>query len=279
MKSLFQIAVLVFLTSATAFGQIKTPAASPSCKMTQTVGLTDVTIEYSSPSVKGRTIFGDLVPYDKIWRLGANQATKMTFSTDINIGGQDLEKGSYAVLATPSKNSWSVMFYPFEESGFGAYVEKTPVATAVAKTMPMGEVVESFMVMIDNLRNNSADLYFLWDKTMAMLPITVKAGEMVQANIDKVMAGPSAGDYYNAAGFYLSEGKNLDDALTWMNKSIEMGNDRFWTQRRKSEILAGLGKYKEAIMAAKVSMKMATEAGNNDYVKINTKNIAKWTKM
>lgn len=279
MKSLFQIAFLVCATFVVSFGQIKTPAASPACKMTQTVGLTDITIEYSRPGVKGRTIFGDLVPYDKIWRFGANQATKMTFSTDVNIGGQDIEKGTYAVLATPSKSSWSIMFYPFEASGFGGYVEKTPAATAVARTVSMNESVESFMITVDNLRDNSADLLILWDKTMAMLPITVNARDMVQANIDKVMAGPSAGDFYNAAGFYLNEGKNLDKALEWMNKSIEMGNDRFWTQRRKSEILAGLGKYKEAIAAANVSLKMATEAGNNDYVKINNNNIAKWTKM
>ena len=279
MKILFQIAFLVCVTTVTIFGQIKTPAASPSCKVIQTVGLTDVTIEYSRPSVKGRTIFGDLVPYDKIWRFGANQATKMSFSTDVNIGSQDLKKGTYAVLAKPTKSSWSIMFYPFEESGFGSYVDKSPAATAVARAVPMGEAVESFMITLDNLRDNGADLYILWDKTMAMLPLKVNARDMVQTNIDKVMAGPSAGDYYNAAGFYLNEGKDLATALEWMNKSIKMGNDRFWTQRRKSEILAGLGKYKEAIMAANVSMKMATEAGNNDYVKINNKNIAMWTKM
>ncbi|MCB0667900.1 MAG: DUF2911 domain-containing protein [Saprospiraceae bacterium] len=259
--------------------QINVPASSPGATVKQMVGLVDVTVDYSRPGVKGRTIFGDLVPYDKPWRLGANAATKITFSGQVMIGGKQLDAGEYAILATPGQSSWKFMFYPYTTWNFGAYLEDgvEPVATVTAQSASMGEImVENFLIQFDNITSNSANLWFIWDKTAVAVEIKVETDKVVQANIDKVMAGPSAGDYFAAASYYLSEDKELDQALTWVNKSIEMGNEMYWVYRAKSLIQAKLGDKTGAIATAKKSLELAKDAGNMDYVKLNEDSIKEW---
>ncbi len=268
---------LLLVTSANA--QIQTPAPSPWSKTEQMVGLTKVTVEYSRPSMKGRTIFGDLVPYDKAWRTGANQATKITFDDDVKVGGKDVKAGSYAMLTKPGMSSWSVMLYPHTANGVGAYMDTDvePI-TVSAETANMGEIKsESFMIMFNDLTASGCNLYMVWDNTIASLPISLNTSEVVEAQIEKVMAGPSAGDYYAAANYYASADKNLEQAMEWMNKSIEMGNKRFWTLRAKSLLQAKMGDKAGAIMTAKESLEMAKEAENDDYIKMNTESIAKWS--
>lgn len=151
-------------------------AASPAAKFTQKVGLTDVTIEYSRPGMKGRTIFADdgLVPYGKLWRTGANSATKITFSGPVTIGDKELEAGSYAILTQPGKDSWMVHFYPFKENGWGTYRKETPAVAVEAKPSMGSTVVESFLITIDELRDYSASLVMMWDKTRVAVPFKVK---------------------------------------------------------------------------------------------------------
>lgn len=259
--------------------QVKTPAPSPFQKVEQAVGLTKVTIEYSRPSIKGRTIFGDLVPFDKIWRTGANSACKITFGDKVSIGGQELGKGAYAVLTKPGKTSWDVMFYKFDGAGFGGYVEKEPDVTVTADAQKTGMTIESFTVNIHHLRNESANLFMGWENTMVSVPIELGTDEAVMASIEKTMAGPSANDYSGAAGYYLSAGKDLDKALKWINKSLDMNPDRFWIVRTKSLIQAKMGDYKGAMASAEKSMELATKAENMDYVKMNKESIEKWSKM
>ena len=229
--------------------------------------------------MKGRTIFGDLVPYDKIWRTGANQAAKITFGEDVKVGGQELKKGTYAILTKPGMNSWEVMFYEFDKPGFGGYVEMTPAATAKAESMKTDATFETFVIAFDHLRNESAHLVMAWENTVARVPIELGTDKAVMASIEKTMAGPSANDYAAAANYYLDSGKDMDKALTWINKSLEMNPDRFWIVKRKAEIQAKLGDHKGAIETANKSMELATKAGNDDYIKMNKDNIAKWSKM
>ena len=152
-----------------------------------------------------------------------------------------------------------------------------PVATVTAQSASMGEImVENFLIQFDNITSNSADLWFIWDKTAVAVEIKVETDKVVQANIDKVMAGPSAGDYFAAASYYLSEDKELDQALTWVNKSIEMGNEMYWVYRAKSLIQAKLGDKTGAIATAKKSLELAKDAGNMDYVKLNEDSIKEW---
>ncbi len=277
------VAVLgFFFTEAQA--QIKTPAASPAAKVMQTVGLTDVTVEYSRPSMKGRTIFGAnaLVPYGKEWRLGANAATKISFSDDVTVNDVAIKKGDYAVIAIPNATSWAVEFHPHDGGSWSPYREKTPAATVTAAVETLPFSVETFLIMTDNVTSNSADLEFIWGKTVATLKLSTKVDETVMAAIDKVLAGPTAGDYYTAGSYYFDSGKtgaDLEKALTWVQKATSGDSPRFWQVRKESQILAKLGKYKEAIATAKKSLALATEAGNADYIKMNNDSISKWMKM
>ncbi|MCB0685760.1 MAG: DUF2911 domain-containing protein [Saprospiraceae bacterium] len=275
--SIFVFCLTISLSELSA--QISVPAASPGATVSQKVGLVDVTVDYSRPGVKGRTIFGDLVPYDKPWRLGANAATKITFSDEVMIGGKTLKGGAYAILATPGHSTWKVMFYPYTSGGFGAYLQDgvEPAVTVTATPASLGDVmIENFLVNFDQLTNNSANLWFMWDKTGVPVEIKVETAKAVQANIDKVMAGPSAGDYYAAASYYLSEDKELDQALTWVTKSIDMGNEMYWVYRTKALIQAKLGDKSAAIDTAKKSLELAKKAGNMDYVKLNEDSIKEW---
>jgi len=277
------VAVLGFFC-VEAQAQIKTPAASPSSKVVQTVGLTDVTIEYSRPSMKGRSIFGAdaLVPYGKKWRTGANSATKITFSDEVMINDVKIAKGSYAVITVPSAKSWAVEFHPHEGGSWSAYREKTPAATVTAEVSSLPFALETFLISMDALTSNSGDLEFMWEKTVATLKVKTAVDEKVMAAIDKVLAGPTAGDYYTAGSYLFDSGKtgaDLEQALTWVQKATAGDSPKFWQVRKESQILAKLGKYKEAISAAKKSLALATEAGNADYIKMNNSAIAKWLKM
>jgi hypothetical protein len=266
------------VTSSNA--QIRTPAPSPSAKLTQAIGLTDITIEYSRPSVKGRTVFGSngLVPYGKVWRTGANQATKITFGDDITVGGKSLKKGTYAVLTVPNANSWDVQFHNYKSGSWSSYRDKTPAATVSAKVTNLPISVESFMITVSDLTDDSGNLDFIWDKVIASVPLTLEVESKVMAAIDKTLSGPSAGDYYAAGSYLLSIGKDLDKALMYVQKATKGDNPRFWQVRREALILAKLGKKKEAIAVAKKSKELAQKAGNEDYVRMNDKSIAEWSK-
>lgn len=280
MKStLFSVALcLLFAVASTA--QVRTPAPSPSAKVDQTIGLTEVSVEYSRPSVKDREIFGNVVPYNEYWRTGANAATKISFSEDVVVGGVDVAKGEYAIIAKPGEKSWELNFYPWTGRGWTSYRDGdvAPVKAMTDDVVSMPFSVESMMVAFDNLRNSSATLHFVWEKTNAYVTIEVPTDKAVSESITTTMAGPSANDYRAAASYYLAEDKDLEQALEWINQSLEMGGERFWILRDKSEIQAKLGDYAGAVKTAERSKELAIEAHNNDYVKINEDNIGKWSK-
>ena len=281
-KVLLNFSAILLLLSFSALNlnaQIKTPAPSPGAKLMQTVGLTDVTIEYSRPGVKDRTIFAEdgLVPFGKPWRLGANAATKFSFSEDVMILGSKMKAGDYAVLATPGATEWKFMFYPYESGNWGSYVEKEPAATVSVKPQSSDKSVETMTFKIANVEPSSADVVFSWDKTKVVLPLEANTDEQVMSSIEAVMNGPSQNDYYAAATYYHDSGKDLEQALKWINLATAGDSPRFWQVRRKALILADLGKTKEAVEAAKVSMKLAEEAGNEDYIRMNKKSIEEWT--
>jgi hypothetical protein len=269
---------LIFSVNA----QIETPQPSPFSKVEQKVGLTDVTLEYSRPSMKGRTIFGDLVPYGKLWRLGANKNTMISFSDDVTIDGQTLKAGSYAIFATPNENSWDVVFYS-DTNNWGAPAKWDDAKVAAKTTVETAEMpmnVETFTIMFGNLTSNSADLGFIWENTYAAVNLEVPTDDIVSASIEKTMAGPAAADYYNAAVYYSTEGKDLKKAEEWMNKAMSMiEKPGFWQLRQQSLIYAKMGDKKKAIEIAKQSLEGAKAAGNADYIKMNTESLKEWGAM
>ncbi|WP_089664500.1 DUF2911 domain-containing protein [Gramella sp. MAR_2010_147] len=278
MKKLLSLAVILCL-SFSVNAQIEAPQPSPFGKLEQKVGLTDVTIEYSRPGMRGRTIFGDLVPYGEVWRTGANANTKITFSDDVKINGKELKKGSYAIYTVPSEDSWEVMFYSATDN-WGApqkWDESKVALKATAETMEMPMPMETFTIVVDDLKNDSASLNFIWESTIAMLKMEVPTDTKTMASIEKVMNGPNANDYFAAGTYYHEAGKDLEKAYKWVSKATEMAGDQaFWMLRRKSLIEAEMGKKQEAIATAKKSMASAEKANNADYVKMNKESIAEW---
>lgn len=277
------LSFVVFMATAyTVNAQISTPRPSPTAEFTQEVGLTKVTVNYSRPGVKGRTIFAadGLVPYGKIWRFGANSATKISFSDKVKIDGNEVAAGDYAVLATPSAEEWKISFYTYEGGSWGSYVEKEPVASVSAKVFSMPEPinVETFTIGVGNITNTSAEIQVMWEKTYVAIPMKVYVDERVEKEIQRVLAGPSAGDYFAAATYYHEAGKDLNKALEWVQKATHVDEPRFWQVRREALILADLERYPEAIKAAKKSLELAQKAGNDDYVAMNKKSIAEWGK-
>jgi hypothetical protein len=276
--SLFVVAIS-FSTKA----QIQTPAPSPFQKVEQKVGLTDVTLEYSRPSMKGRVIFGGLEDFGKIWRTGANARTKITFSSDVTIAGKSLKKGTYAIFTKPGKTSWDIYFYT-EHQGNGAprQWDDAKVAAQISvtpKAMPMA--VETFTMSFDDLTKNSAVLGILWEKTYVGIQFKTPTDAMVSESIEKIMSGPSAQDLFAASGYYLSAGKDINEAQVWIDKAVEMTSEspRFWYLRQQSLIHAKAGKKKTAIAAAKESLKHATAANNAAYIKMNKASLKEWGAM
>lgn len=260
--------------------QLETPQPSPFSKVEQKVGLTDVTLEYSRPSMRGRTIFGDLVPYGKLWRAGANKNSIITFSTDAVINGTVLKAGSYAIFVTPHERSWEIAFYSNTENwGAPKELDRSKIAANIkVETMKAPMKVETFTMTFDNLTNSSAELAFLWEDTMASVKFELPTDKLTMVSIEKALKGnPTANDYYAAAVYNISEGKDLKRAQEWMDKAIDMMDDpAFYQLRQQSLLYAQLGDKKKASEIAKISLKKSKEAGNEDYVKMNEDSLKEW---
>ena len=278
MKKLILLTFICSL-SLSVNAQIKSPQPSTSQTITQTVGLTNIELSYSRPSMRERNIFGELVPYGKMWRTGANKNTTITFDKDVTIGSKEVKAGTYAIFTKPNAQSWEVYFYS-DSSNWGtpaAWENEKVVASIKANVVAMPMEVETFTISFDAITNDSATLGFRWDHTYVAVPISFFTDSQVTKSIESVMSGPNAGDYYTAAVYYLNADKDIKKAKNWIDKAIEMReNPAFWYYRQQSLIYAKSGDKNGAIKAAKKSLALAKEAGNEDYVALNTKSLKAW---
>ncbi len=266
------------LLTAGLFAQIQSPPPSPTVKMQTSIGLTDVELEYSRPGKKGRELFDEdgLVPYGEVWRTGANQATKITFGDAVTVAGKEVPAGAYAILSRPSEDQWEVMFYEYAGGQWTAYVEREPAVTVTAKVEEAEDESETFTIDVANYSMDGADIVMKWGETMVALPVQSNARESVMATIDRVMAGPSTNDYFQAATFLNEIGEN-EKALEYVQKANGMSeNPAYWMLRREAVILHDLGRDEEAVETARKSMELAQEAGNMDYVRMNEASIEEW---
>jgi hypothetical protein len=277
MKKLVLIAI-AFTLSYAVNAQIKTPAPSPFSKIEQKVGLTDVTLEYSRPSMRGRTIFGNLVPFGKVWRTGANANTKITFSGDVMVGDKTLKAGSYAIFTIPQADKWEVVFYTKTDGPAPKELDTEKVAASVmADVMILPMDIQSFTMSFDDVTSNSAVMGIFWENTYVGVKFDVPTDKTVVASIEKALGGPGFGDYYGAASYYFAEGKDINKAKEWIDKAMSMTETpRFWQLRQQSLIYAKAGDKAGAIKAAKASLAGAEKAGNADYVKMNKESLAEW---
>ncbi len=278
-KILFVLAMVLanYFTEA----QIKTPSPSPKSTLTQMVGLTEVEINYSRPSAKGRVVFGDLVPFGKLWRTGANENSTVSFSEDVIINGKTLAKGKYALFTTPKADTWEIIFYTTTDNwGTPENWEETKVALrANATPEMMDRNMESLTIGVNNLDSNFGMLEIAWEKTLVALKFEVPTQKAALANIEKALAGPTAGDYFSSAQYLFQSNIDVAKSLVYVNKALDMKQEKpFWYLRLKSLIQAKTGDKKGAIETAKLSLSAAELAKNQDYVKMNKDSIEEWSK-
>lgn len=264
--------------------QVTTPQPSTSSKMEQTVGLTNISVSYSRPSVKGRTIFGELVPFNEIWRTGANQNTVVSFSDAVVINGQKVPAGDYALYTKPNQGEWDVYLYA-DTKNWGTpktWEDSKVVMTTKVKSQSTAMPIELLTIIVNSTSDNDGEIMLLWENTMISIPFDVPTEEKAMASIKKTLASDevTAGDYNSAASYYYSADKDINKAKQWIDKAVEMTKDNpaFWVLRKQALITAKTGDKKTAIEIATQSMNLAKKAENMNYVNANKASIAEWSK-
>jgi len=250
--------------------KLEFPAPSPACALKQHVGLTDIEVDYSRPGVKGRDIFGGLIPYGQVWRTGANQATKVIFSTPVKLNGTEIPAGTYAFLTIPGKDEWTIVVNKgAEQWGAYKYDEKADIARIKATPIKSEKPIETFTIEFNDIRDDSSVMNLAWDKTVVPIKLEVDFADKLTSQIEAVMASDDAKKpYFQAALFYYNHGKDLQKASKWVDAAIAE-REAHYIVYLKAEILAKLGDKTGAIAAAKRSSELAVKAKDNGYVKLN----------
>jgi tetratricopeptide (TPR) repeat protein len=272
------ISITLFF-SISGYSQIQFPKASPQGKIEQRIGITDIIVSYSRPSMNGRVIFGNVVPMDKIWRTGANENTIIKTSDDLIFGKDTLKRGVYSIYTKPSKETWDLYFYNDTLNwGEPRIWDDSKVALKTQSNVKLlNDSYEFFTIDLQQLNVNNGQLVLAWEKTKVIFPFQVNTSKKVTKSIDKLMAGPTAGEYYNAGSYYFKEKIDLKKALEWVSKAIDMqGEDAYWMLRTKSLIQAELGDFKGAIDTAKKALIASEKAKNQAYIDINKSSIEEW---
>lgn len=270
----------LLLSIATAFSlnsmamadtpKIEFPQASPACTLKQRVGLTDIEVVYSRPSVKDRAIFGAMVPYGKVWRTGANQATKITFSTNVKLNGKEVPAGTYALMTIPGKDEWTVIVNKGPE-GWSPYKydEKQDLFRFAVKPITMPWSMETFTIDFNEIRDESSKLNLIWDKTKIPIEISVEYADKLTKQIQDVMASDEAKKpYFQAANFYYNHNKDMNEAKKWVEEALKE-REAHYIVFLKAEILEKLGDKEGAVKAAKRSKELAEKANDNGYIQLN----------
>ena len=272
MNKISLIASAIALSVSTLIVQaqtLKTPAPSTSQSIKQAFGLGDITLDYSRPSAKGRVLFGDVVPFGKMWRTGANASTKITFSEDVKVEGKDVKAGTYAIYTIPNKESWEVILYSdlTMAGNTSNYKAESEVLRVVVKPTILSKSVETFTINLADITATSTTLEFVWEKTSVPVKITTEIDTKVMKNIETTMAVDSR-PYFQAANYYYENNKDLNQALIWINKAVEQNPKAFWVTMLKARIELKLNDKKAAIATAEKTVALATEVKNDDYIKM-----------
>lgn len=256
----------------------KFPQASPPTVLKQQVGITDIEITYARPSMKGRRIFGGLVPYGEVWRTGANSATRITFSTPVNFGGTDVPAGTYELFAIPNETVWTVILQKAQEKpqwGSYTYDQKNDVARVTGKVTALASPSETFWIGLNDLRDTSATLNFTWEHTRVSVPITIDTAGILGPQIEAAMADPETAKkiHFPAAMFYFENNLDLKQALAWMDAGLAAQPNAFWMIYRKALILEKAGDKAGAKAAAEQSLALAEadkrEGIRKEYITLN----------
>lgn len=273
MKKLLLLAALFM--AATSFGQVNMPQPSTTQSIKQNFGLGFVELSYSRPGVKGRKIFGDVVPFDKVWRTGANGATILNFSEDVIIGGKNLKAGKYGLLSIPGKKEFTLIITKdLNVNQPALYKPENDVVRVMAPVMKMGDAVETLTMQFANVKNESCELHIMWDKVAVALPISVTIADRIKADVEKNLASDKP-NYQTAATFYYEWLKDNNKALALISKGVAETKNAFWLYLLKARIEKDLGDKVSAKASAEKCIEYATAAKNGDYVRMAQEDILK----
>ncbi len=280
MKKISLILSFIYISvSASVFAQgLKMPAASTTQTISQDFALSQIKISYSRPNVKGRTIFGDLVPYGQVWRTGANSPTKITFGEDVSFEGQRVAAGEYALYTIPGQTEWTIILSKNTKLwGAMGYQEADDLLRVKVKPVALSQNLETFTVNFANIMANTCDLQLSWDKTLISVKIGADVDTKIMSSIDAAMQTANK-PYYQAASYYFDNGKDLKKALIWIEEATKANPKAYYMEHLKAKILLKSGMKAEAIASANRSMQVAEAEKNQDYVILNQKLIAEANK-
>ncbi len=273
------IAAAFMLTAALSTNviaqQLKVPAASPSQTIKQAFGLSEITIDYSRPGAKNRVVFGDVVPFGKVWRTGANSATKITFGDDVKVEGTEVKAGTYAIYSIPNKESWEIMLYKDLTLGGNVadYKMENEVLRFKVKTMAMSNKVETFTMGVADVTATSANIELMWENTKVMFAVMTEIDSKIMKNIESSVVKDNR-PYFQAASYYYETNRDLKTALEWTEKAMASYPKAYWIVLLKAKIQLKLNDKKGAIETANLVIKMATEDKDDSYIKQAEKLIA-----
>jgi hypothetical protein len=265
--------LLLYAGSALAQG-IKMPAPSPKQTVKQDFALSSIELNYSRPQKNGRVIMGDLVPYDKVWRTGANNATTITFGEDVSFGGVPVKAGQYGLLSIPGAKQWTVILTKsLDVTSPAAYKPENDVARVQVKPVGLPFSQESFFIGFDDVKPSSVELNIIWDKTKVPVKITADIDATISSQIESAMQSDKK-PYFQAAVYYFENNKDLGKAVEWINEAVKQTPDAFWIWYQSARINAKAKNTAAAKDAANKSIELATAAKNDDYVTLNKKLLA-----
>lgn len=265
-KHFFSILILAMFLGVSVQAQSLTiPRPSPIAKVEQEFGTSKMWLEYSRPSVKGRVIFGELVPYDKVWRTGANSSTKIKFGADVLVEGTKVPKGKYALLTIPGKEEWTIILSKDTVAGIDEYKPESDQLRFKVKSVAMPNSVETFTIGIYNIKPDACEVGIWWDKVMVSFKVVEEIDAKIMKQIDEAM-NQDKRPYAQAATYYYENGKDINQAYAWINKAVEARPEAYWLKTTKAKIELQMGKYNEAIATATDARQLAEKDSDTSYV-------------
>jgi len=271
MKKILLLTIASYIFLSAEAQQLNTPQPSPTANIKQNFALSSIEISYSRPGVKGRKVFGDLVPYGKVWRTGANNATTITFGEEVMIGGKKVPAGKYGLLTIPGESEWTIIISKQTNVTSPAdYKQDQDVVRVTTKPEKVPFSIETFMINIDNIKSNSCEIAFGWDNVYTSFPVTADVEGKVMEQIKNSMENDNR-PYFNAALYYIDNGKDLNKAVEWLDKAYAQNPEAFWVLYQKARAQKMLGKKNDAIATSNKSIEIAKKAKNDDYVALNEK--------
>jgi hypothetical protein len=271
MKTVFTLVCFLLISSVSFSQRLTTPTLSPFSKISQQAGLTVIDLEYSRPSARGRTVFGNLVPYGKIWRTGANASTKISLKENVQIGGNPLDSGTYAIYTIPGAESWTIIIHSnikMRSLAGDVYKQEKDVFRFEVKPEKIEDMVETFTFQFTDMTSSSVNLQLSWENTKVNIPILVEVDNKIAAQMEEFLKTPETiphRTYFEAAQYYLHNDRDLDQALNWINDALVKSPENPRYGLLKAKIQDKAGDKKAAIKTVNLANDWAVKADNANY--------------